>query len=87
MPIWSLSCVSHFRSEHLLGVPLIAALRVYRWEVSPMLGENCRFVPSCSRFAEDAIRRHGVVRGGWISLRRLASCHPWGSAGGFDPVP
>ena len=70
-----------------LAVAVVTLLRAYRLLLSPMLGENCRFQPSCSRFAEEAIRHYGVSRGAWLGLRRLASCHPWGGAGGFDPVP
>jgi hypothetical protein len=65
---------------------LTQALRAYRYLISPMLGPHCRFHPSCSHYAEEAITRHGVVPGSWLSLRRLLRCHPW-NAGGFDPVP
>jgi putative membrane protein insertion efficiency factor len=65
---------------------LIHLIRAYRYLVSPLLGNNCRFYPSCSRYAEEAVARHGVMRGGWLSLCRLLRCHPW-HAGGCDPVP
>jgi putative membrane protein insertion efficiency factor len=93
---WLQSSVSHFHSDvigyssvvgRMLVVLLVGSVRLYRTLVSPMLGENCRFEPSCSRFFEEAIRRYGAGRGTWMGLRRLASCHPWGGAGGFDPVP
>jgi len=61
-------------------------IRLYQWIVSPHLGARCRFYPSCSQYALDAVTRFGVVRGGWLAARRLARCHPW-HAGGFDPVP
>ena len=65
---------------------LVYLIRAYRYLVSPLLGNNCRFYPSCSCYAEDAVARHGVLRGGWLALRRLLRCHPW-HAGGCDPVP
>ena len=65
---------------------LIGLIRVYRWTLSPLLGPSCRFEPSCSAYAEQAIRRHGPWRGGWLALRRLGRCQPF-SRGGIDPVP
>ena len=58
----------------------------YRWTVSPLLGPRCRFLPSCSEYALEALARHGAVRGGWLTLVRLGRCHPWGGSG-YDPVP
>ena len=65
---------------------LIALIRVYQWLISPWLGNHCRFYPSCSEYAREAIERHGVMRGVWLALRRLLRCHPW-HPGGVDPVP
>jgi len=65
---------------------LIGLIRVYRWTLSPLLGPSCRFEPSCSAYAEQAIRRHGPWRGCWLALRRLGRCQPF-SRGGIDPVP
>jgi putative membrane protein insertion efficiency factor len=61
-------------------------LQVYKYLVSPLLGENCRFYPSCADYAREAVERHGVVRGFWLAARRVVRCHPW-HPGGFDPVP
>jgi putative membrane protein insertion efficiency factor len=65
---------------------LRAAVRAYRWTVSPLLPPACRFHPSCSEYAEQALARHGAYRGGWLAARRLCRCGPW-HAGGYDPVP
>lgn len=65
---------------------LLAAIHAYRYLLSPMLGRNCRFSPSCSEYALDAVSRHGSWRGGWLVLRRVSRCHPW-NPGGYDPVP
>ena len=66
--------------------PVILLLRGYKRYVSPLLGQNCRFYPSCSEYAMEAIRRHGHLRGSALAVRRLARCHPL-NPGGHDPVP
>lgn len=65
---------------------LLGAIRAYRYLLRPMLGANCRFYPSCSDYASEAITRHGAARGTWLALRRIGRCHPW-HPGGYDPVP
>ncbi len=65
---------------------LTAIIRIYQLVLSPVLGSNCRFHPSCSEYAREAIENHGAVRGGWLSLKRLGRCHPF-NHGGLDPVP
>ena len=62
---------------------LIALIQIYRWFVSPLLGPNCRFYPTCSCYAQDAIRHHGAFRGSWLAARRIGRCHPW-NPGGYD---
>ncbi len=70
----------------LARAPFLGLLRVYRLAISPLLGPACRFEPSCSAYAEEAIRRFGVLKGCYWAVRRLLRCHPF-VRGGFDPVP
>ena len=65
---------------------LIALLRFYRYAISPMLGRNCRFHPTCSEYAIEDVQRHGALRGGWMAAKRVGRCHPF-NPGGYDPVP
>ena len=65
---------------------LIVLVAAYRYALSPMLGRSCRFHPSCSEYAQEALERHGALRGVWLALRRIGRCHPW-HHGGYDPVP
>lgn len=65
---------------------LIACIRIYQVCISPMLGPHCRFHPTCSAYAIEAIRVHGVMRGSWLAVRRIGRCHPF-HPGGVDPVP
>jgi hypothetical protein len=65
---------------------VIALLRGYKLAISPFLGMSCRFHPSCSEYAMEAVERHGVARGLWLSTKRVVRCHPW-HPGGYDPVP
>jgi putative membrane protein insertion efficiency factor len=70
----------------LPALVLVALIRFYQWTISPLIGPACRFEPSCSHYALEAVRRHGAVRGSLLAGRRLSRCHPLG-ASGFDPVP
>lgn len=65
---------------------LSAPIHAYRYAISPMMAPACRFFPSCSEYALEAIARHGALSGGWLAARRLCRCHPW-NPGGLDPVP
>ena len=72
--------------ERLIAAALRSAVRGYQWTLRPLLPSACRFHPSCSEYAEQAIERHGAARGTWLTARRLCRCGPW-TAGGYDPVP
>ena len=65
---------------------LIVMVKFYRGAISPMFPPACRFTPTCSQYALEALRRHGPLRGSWLALRRILRCHPWGGSG-YDPVP
>jgi uncharacterized protein len=73
-------------AERMIAAALRASVRAYQWTVRPLLPPTCRFYPSCSEYAEQAIERHGPVRGSWLTARRVCRCGPW-HAGGYDPVP
>ena len=70
----------------MVAWPLIGLVLLYRYGLSPLLGRPCRFAPSCSEYALEALHRHGGLRGGWLAFRRIVRCHPWGGSG-YDPVP
>jgi putative membrane protein insertion efficiency factor len=75
--------------EQRHGLPAavaIGAVRVYQWTLSPWWGPACRFEPTCSQYAAEAIARHGLLRGAWLAARRISRCHPFGGMG-HDPVP
>jgi putative membrane protein insertion efficiency factor len=74
------------RASSLAAAPLIGLVRLYQVTLSPLLGGQCRFHPTCSRYAIEALREHGGLRGAWLAARRLARCHPLGGRG-YDPVP
>lgn len=67
---------------HIAALPV----RFYRYVVSPLIGSNCRFQPTCSEYALEALAEHGALRGSWLALRRIMRCHPFGGSG-YDPPP
>jgi uncharacterized protein len=70
----------------LFSVLFIGMVRFYQSAISPHTPASCRYTPTCSQYAIEAIRKHGPFKGGWLALRRILSCHPWGGHG-YDPVP
>ena len=65
---------------------MILLIRVYQYTLSPFIGRNCRYTPTCSNYGIEAIKKYGAVKGGWLTLKRILSCNPWGGSG-YDPVP
>lgn len=65
---------------------LVGLIRVYQYAISPFLGRSCRYHPTCSEYAVEAVQKHGALKGGWLGVKRICRCHPW-HPGGYDPVP
>jgi len=74
---------SSFRT--LLVAPFIGLIQLYKMVISPWMGPKCRYTPTCSQYAIDALRKYGMIKGLWKALRRISKCHPWGGSG-FDPA-
>ncbi|ACA31821.1 membrane protein insertion efficiency factor YidD [Histophilus somni] len=74
-------------TSHSFGAKvLIGAIRIYQLMISPLIGPRCRFVPTCSCYGIQAVKTHGVVKGSWLTVKRILKCHPF-NVGGYDPVP
>ena len=70
----------------IVTFPLILLIRGYQLIVSPMLGSNCRFMPTCSEYALESLKAYGLIKGTFLTIKRIGKCHPWGSRG-YDPIP
>ena len=66
--------------------PLLILIRGYQLIISPILGSNCRFMPTCSEYAMESLRSHGLIKGSYLTIKRIGKCHPWGGHG-YDPIP
>lgn len=73
--------------KQVIIFPFVALIKVYKYSISPLLGDSkCRYQPSCSTYAIEALQKHGLFKGGYLAIKRILSCHPWGGHG-YDPVP
>jgi len=70
----------------ILSYPFIFLIKIYQKIISPIIGPKCRFTPTCSNYAVEALKKHGIFKGSWLAAKRIAKCHPWGGSG-YDPVP
>ena len=72
--------------QKILLFPFIVLIRFYQLCISPFTPATCRYTPTCSSYTLEALKKHGLIKGGWLGLKRILSCHPWGKSG-YDPVP
>ena len=72
--------------KKILVAPFLLLIKIYQTVISPFTPATCRFQPTCSHYAKEALEKHGFFKGGWLALKRILSCHPWGRSG-YDPVP
>jgi putative membrane protein insertion efficiency factor len=72
--------------QSILILPFLLLIKIYQWVISPAIGPKCRFTPTCSHYATEALQKHGLLKGLYLSIKRISKCHPWGSSG-YDPVP
>jgi len=70
----------------LLAIPLIILIKIYQLLISPLFPPSCRFTPTCSHYTVEALKKYGILKGGWLGFRRIIKCHPWGGSG-YDPIP
>ncbi|UUV21743.1 membrane protein insertion efficiency factor YidD [Paenimyroides aestuarii] len=72
--------------KKILIFPFVVLIRFYQLVISPLTPPSCRFTPTCSHYTLEALRKHGLFKGSWLGIKRIAKCHPWGKSG-YDPVP
>jgi len=70
----------------LLAIPFILLIKIYQLLISPLFPSSCRYTPTCSHYTLEALKKYGIFKGGWLGIKRISRCHPWGGSG-YDPVP
>ncbi|MEI7963867.1 MAG: membrane protein insertion efficiency factor YidD [Chitinophagaceae bacterium] len=70
----------------ILSMPFILLIKLYQWIISPWLGQKCRYTPTCSQYGIEALKKYGPIKGLWLTIKRVSTCHPWGGQG-YDPLP
>ena len=70
----------------ILAIPFIVFIKIYQVLISPLFPPSCRFIPTCSQYSLEALKKYGILKGSWLSFKRIIRCHPWGGSG-YDPVP
>ena len=73
-------------NKYIIIYPMILLIKIYQLLVSPIIGQNCRYLPTCSEYTVESLKKFGAIKGLFLSLKRISKCHPWGSHG-YDPVP
>jgi len=73
-------------SMKVITFPFVILIKIYQLIISPLLPPSCRYIPTCSQYSLEALKKYGLLKGGWLSIKRIAKCHPWGGSG-YDPLP
>ena len=74
------------RALKIIALPFIIIIKLYQLIISPLFPSSCRYTPTCSHYTLEALKKYGIIRGGWLGVKRISRCHPWGGSG-YDPVP
>lgn len=74
------------RALKIIALPFIIIIKLYQLIISPLFPSSCRYTPTCSHYTLEALKKYGIIRGGWLGIKRISRCHPWGGSG-YDPVP
>jgi len=72
-------------SMKVITFPFVILIKIYQLIISPLLPPSCRYIPTCSQYSLEALKKYGLLKGGWLSIKRIAKCHPWGGSG-YDPL-